>query len=104
MGGKLKLNPNPTFKAKVPIPVPGSAPALVEFTFKHKTRSALVEWLEERKEDDEVGVFREIVASWDLDDEFNDENIRRLCDNYAGAGFAVLRVYLDELRGARQGN
>lgn len=101
---KLKLNPDPVFKAKVPIPVPGSAPVKVEFTFKHKTRQQVLAWMEDRREDDEVGVFREIVAGWELDDEFSDENIKRLCDNYAGAGFVVLHTYLDELRGARQGN
>jgi hypothetical protein len=101
---RLKLNPEPTFKAKVGIPVPGSRPAEVEFTFKHKTRSQVLEWLKAREDDDEVGVFREIVAGWDLDDEFSDENIRRLCDNYAGAGFAVLEKYLNEIRGARRGN
>ena len=101
---KLKLNPDPTFKAKVAIPVPGAKPAHVEFTFKHKTRQHVLAWLEDRREDDEVGVFREIVAGWELDDEFSDENIKRLCDNYAGAGFAVLNTYLDELRGARSGN
>lgn len=101
---RLKLNPEPTFKAKVGIPVPGAAPADVEFTFKHKTRTQVLEWIKDRQDDDEVGVFREIVAGWDLDDEFCDENIRRLCDNYAGAGYAVLNKYLSEIRGARQGN
>lgn len=101
---KFKLNPDPTFKAKVAIPVPGSAPAKVEFTFKHKTRQEVLKWLDDRKEDDEVAVFRDMVAGWELDDEFSDDNIRRLCDNYPGAGVAVLSVYLDELRGARVGN
>jgi len=100
---KFKLNPDPTFKAKVAIPVPGSAPAKVEFTFKHKTREQLKEWVESPS-NDEVAQFREMVAGWELDDEFNDDNIRRLCDNYPGASLAVLAAYVDELRGARVGN
>ena len=91
---KLKLNPNPTFTAKVPIPVPGQAPANVEFTFKHRTRTQTLDWFENKANCGDVDLIMDCVASWELDDEFNAENVGRLCDAYAGAGAAVVDVYL----------
>lgn len=48
---KLKLNPEPTFKATVGIPVPGVGNVDVEFTFKHRTRKAITDFLEAKQED-----------------------------------------------------
>lgn len=101
---KIKLEADPTFKAPVGIPVPGSSPALVEFTFKHRTRDAVLKWLEESRDASDVETVKAMATAWELDDEFNDENIAKLCNNYAGAGFAIVQAYLDELRGARSKN
>ncbi len=100
---KLKLAAEPTFKAKVAIPVPGGESADVEFTFKHRTRDQVVEWLEKRDTSD-IDSVKDCAMGWDLDDEFNDENVTRLCQNYLGAGFAIVTAYLSELRGARAKN
>lgn len=104
MAAKLKLTPDPTFKAPVSIPVPGSQDASVVFTFKHRTREAVLAWLEQDKDAGDVATVNAVAMGWDLDDEFNDENINRLCQNYAGAGFAIVNTYLSELRGARTKN
>lgn len=104
---KLKLNPEPTFKAKVKIPVPGGAPVPVEFTFKHKGRAELKEWLtvpQDGPQESESFYVRQFVAGWELDDEFSDDNIERLCDSYPGAASAILDAYIDEMRGARAKN
>lgn len=101
---KIKLEADPTFKAKVGIPVPGSDPALVEFTFKHRTRDAVMKWLAESQESSDVQSVQDVATAWELDDAFNAENIDRLCQNYAGAGFAIVSAYLEELRGARTKN
>lgn len=102
---KLKLNPAPTFKAKVGIPVHGSAkPVEVEFTFKHRPRSDLMPWLDAQKERPDAELVMEIAEGWELDDEFNAENCARLCDNYAGAGQAIVLGYLEELSGHRAKN
>lgn len=100
---KLKLAAEPTFKAKVSIPLPGAAPADVEFTFKHRTRDQIVEWLEKRDTSD-IDSVKDCAIGWELDDEFTDENIGRLCQNYLGAGYAIVTTYLTELRGARAKN
>lgn len=101
---RLKLNPEPTFKAKVGIPVPGSRPAEVLFTFKHRTRDDVIAWAEGSREQNDVESVLDCVVGWDLDDEFNAENVERLCNNYPGSGLTIVAAYLDELRGARAKN
>lgn len=100
---KLKLNPEPTFTAGVRIPVPGGEADPVIFTFKHRTREQVAEWLKATEATD-VQTVLACATAWDLADEFNEENVTRLCDNYAGAAFAVVDAYLNELRGARAKN
>lgn len=101
---KLKLNPEPTFKAKVGIPVPGSRPVDVEFTFKHRARDEILAWLDDNRDATDVQSVEQCVVGWGLEDEFSRENVERLCNNYPGAGMAILAAYLDELRGARAKN
>lgn len=101
---KLKLNPEPTFKAKVGIPVPGSRPAEVLFTFKHRTRDEVIAWMEGSRDDTDVDSVLDVVVGWELEDEFNRENVERLCNNYPGSGLVIVSAYLDELRGARVKN
>jgi hypothetical protein len=104
MAAKLKLCADPTFQAPVPIPVPGAGTTPVQFTFKHRTREQVMSWLNEDKDKGDVETVRAVASGWDLDDAFTDENIATLCSNYAGAGFAIVQTYLDELRGARAKN
>lgn len=101
---KLKLNPEPTFKAKVGIPVPGSRPAEVLFTFKHRTRDEVIAWVEGSRDATDVDSVLDVVVGWELEDEFNRENVERLCNNYPGSGLVIISAYLDELRGARVKN
>jgi len=102
---KFKLAVAPTFKAKVAIPVPGGESPEVEFEFKHRTVAQLDEWsksLKKGRKNEEV--VSEILVGWELDDEFSEENIALLCQNYAGAATALMIAYQQELIGARRGN
>jgi hypothetical protein len=101
---KLRLTPDPTFKAKVGIPVPGKPVTPVEFTFRWRTATEVETWWEEVKERPLVELIPTMATAWELDDEFNDENIARLCSVYLGAADAIFKTYLDELRGARAKN
>lgn len=106
---KLKLVAEPTFRAKVGIPVAGGPPVDVLMTFKHRTRKQWDEWIAAAKAsaaveavtsvtpDDEVKSFMDVVVGWDLEDEFNAENVALLLQNYYGAGHAAVRVYSAEL-------
>lgn len=102
---KFKLTPNPTFKTKVGIPVPGvSDPVEVEFTFKYRTRSEVMEWSEAIKSKQDHEIIFDCVTAWELTDDYTEENIKRLCDNYPTAGAEIAVAYLRELAGVRTKN
>lgn len=103
---KLTLNPSPTFKAKVDIHVPGVGNAPVEFTFKHRTKPELDKWLADvaAKTPSDPEALLDCVLGWDLDDEFNAENVKRFCDTYHSGAYAVVSAYRAELRGNRAKN
>lgn len=101
---KIKLIAEPSFSFPVPIPVPGGEPVQVRFTFKHRTRDAVLAWAGEIKDKPDAAVIAEMATAWELDDAFDDDNLERLCQNYAGAAAAIFDTYLRELRGAREKN
>lgn len=94
---KLKLIANPTFKAKVGIPVAGGEPVMVEMEFKHRIKTALDEFIKERIDKTDADSFMGMVVGWDLEDKFSQESVVTLLENYAGAGLATFRVYVDQL-------
>lgn len=114
--GKLKLVANPTFTASVPVPVAGGEAVNVEMTFKHRTRKEWDEWIAASKAaseadppaavtiDDEVKSFMDIVVGWELEEQFNKDNIALLLQNYYGAGHAAVRVYSSELWNSKAKN
>jgi len=101
---KLNLNAAPTFKKEVEIPVAGGKPAFVEFTFKHRTRDDLKDFIEALSGREDVEVLIDIATGWDLDDPFGKESLEKLVQNYTGAARAVIEVYLAEMAGARVKN
>lgn len=101
---KLKLVANPTFKARVGIPVAGSEPVLVEFNFKHRTKTALDDFIKTRADKSDVDSFMEMVEGWDLEDQFCKESVELLLENYIGTALAVYRAYVDELLQAKLKN
>lgn len=101
---KLSLNPAPTFKAKVGVPVAGGGAVDVEFTFRHRTKKQLEEFIQGRADQQDVDTFMAMVLGWDLEDEFNQANVERLLDNYIGAALATYKAYLEELVKAKEKN
>lgn len=101
---RLALNAAPTFKAKVGIPVAGGQPVEVEFTFKHRTRTDLDEFIKTRAGQSDVDTFMDMVTGWDLEDGFSRENVERLLENYIGTALATYRTYIDELIQAKAKN
>lgn len=101
---KIKLSANPTFKAKVSIPIPGGKPEPVEFTFKHMTKDGVLDWLGKVEKKKDAEIILAIASGWELDDEFNSENVEVLCQNYMGSGKVIFETYLSELRGERLKN
>lgn len=104
MAVKFKLDPNPTFKAKVSIPVPGSRPADVEFEFRHFTRDDYAAIFSGDSTPTDKELILKIVKGWELEDEFNADNLDRLLQNYQGAASAIVGKFANELIPARLGN
>ncbi|MBX9754534.1 MAG: phage tail assembly chaperone [Pseudomonadaceae bacterium] len=101
---KFKLDPNPTFKAVVQIPVHGGESEPVVFEFKHRTRDQLDEFYKPKKERTIEEQLMDMIVGWDLDDEFNAENVAKLAQNFIGAATALVTVYVAELMQARTKN
>ncbi|WP_236233693.1 phage tail assembly chaperone [Pseudomonas tohonis] len=103
---KFVLDPAPTFKAPVEIPVHGGNATPVVFEFKHRSRDEMLKLSDRANggELNELDSVLEVAVGWELDDPFNAESIEKLLQNYQGAGHAVIRKYLEEIRQARLGN
>lgn len=101
---KLTLNAAPTFKAKVGVPVAGGASVDVEFTFRHRTKKQLEEFVQGISGQKDVDTFMAMVIGWELEDEFNPANVEKLLDNYIGAALAIYQAYLEELVKAKEKN
>ena len=101
---KLSLDAKPTFTAKVGIPVAGSVPVSVEFTFKHRSRDDLNVFLNEAEKRTDEQTMMAMVDGWELDDEFNEANMKRLMQSYIGSTMAVVEAYIAELTQAKRKN
>lgn len=97
MADKLKLVANPTFTAKVGIPVPGGDPVSATFTFKHRTKTVLNEWIAARPGKPDVESFMDMVTGWDLDEPFDKEHVETFLENYIGAAVETYRTYVLQL-------
>lgn len=101
---KLKLQPNPTFRAKVAIQAPGDGVDPVEFTFKHRTRDEMDEFLKASADLRDADLIMAMAVGWELSDPFTAENVNTLAQNYITAPQAIFEAYLDELVKARRKN
>lgn len=101
---KLSINAAPTFKAKVGIPIAGGESVEVEFTFKHRTKPQLDEFVAACADKSDADTFMEMVSGWDFAEEFSADAVKTMTENYIGAGLATYRAYLDELVKAKVKN
>jgi Ca2+-binding EF-hand superfamily protein len=102
---KLTLQAKPTFSADVGIQVAGEEkPVKVRMTFKHRTRTELAKFVQERDGKVDAETFLDMVVGWELEDQLTRENVELLLENYGGAAVATYRAYFDELMAARRGN
>lgn len=101
---KLKLIADPTFSAKVAVPRAGLEPVEVLFTFKHRTKTQLDEFIKTRAEKSDLESFLDMVVGWELPDEFNAENVGLILENYIGTALETYRVYIDQLLKAKVKN
>lgn len=104
MAVKFKLIAAPTFRAKVSVPVHGGEAVPLEFEFKHRTRDEMAKWLEASAGRGDVDSLLDVLAGWELEDQFSRESVELLVQNYCGAAPAIVARYVEELIQARRGN
>lgn len=100
---KLTLAPLPDFKLPVKFVLPNGDEQRIVFTVKHRKASEIQE-LYQRENNKDVDFIKEIACGWDLEDEFNDENVQLLVDYYPGSALALMGSYLGALAGQRVKN
>lgn len=129
MAKKFSIKRDPTFKATVNLPSPGQEPVPVEFTFKWMDRKELTKFNDDRYQffvtkvpdyakeegvtgidvaqfviDYEVPQLKAIIAGWDIEEEFNDENLQALVESGSELPAAIVNGYLAAYDKAREGN
>ena len=101
---KFTLTANPTFKHPVPMPVPGGKFVDVVFTFKHRDKAALDEFLEQAKGMENTELVMAIASGWELEEAFDEENVKVMVSSYFGAASAIFKAYMDETFKVARGN
>lgn len=102
----FRLQPKPTFWAKVPVPVAGTPkPVLVDIEFKHLGRDALRDYIASLDGREDQESLAEIVMGWkDVDEEFSEESLQKLLNNYPGAALSMVKTFVAEALEAKDKN
>jgi hypothetical protein len=101
---RINLTPNPTFKAKVEICRAGLDPEKVEFTFRHRTRDAMDEFVKQLADLSIEEQVMAVACGWELEDPFDIDHVKLLAQNYITAPAAIRDKYIAELIKAREKN
>lgn len=129
MAKKFSIKRDPTFKATANLPSPGQEPVTVEFTFKWMDRKELTKFNDDRYQfftekvkayaneegvqavdvaefviNYEVHQLKSIIAGWDIEEEFNDQNLQALVEAGSELPAAIVNGYLSAYDRAREGN
>lgn len=102
----FKLDPAPTFPAKVSLSIPGvEKKSVVEFEFQYKNKEQLKDFRSRVDELPEADAILEIVTNWKgFDNDFTQENLKKLLLNFPGSGREIYTAYLEESYGAKAKN
>jgi len=127
---KIKLGARPkNFKAKITFPVLEGGESFIEVSYIYRTRTEFGAFLDEvlkdagveaesASSDDKASIAAALVKTrdtnadyimriadgWDLDIEFNHDNVAQLCDEYPAAAMAIMNNYRAAMTEGRLGN
>lgn len=99
---KFKLGVLPNFKLPVKFIMPDGEEAKITFTVKHKTIEDVQALYQGETADNEF--ITAIAEGWDLDEEFNDENVLFLVKHYPAAALSLTNSYIGAMLGQRVKN
>lgn len=100
---KLSLKALPDFKLPVKFQLANGEDYDIVLTVKHKKSSELQEILN-RENFSTKELINEICSDWDLEDQFNDENVDKFVDLFPGAVPSLMETYMKALAGQRVKN
>lgn len=128
MAKKFSIKRDPTFKTTIPLPVVGGKSVPAEFEFRYLDRTALSEFQGDRLKfarefgelvgnpettaaqiaqmaiDFEYPQLKSIIVGWDIEEEFNDENLSALVESGSEVTAAIVNGFFDAYTKAREGN
>lgn len=106
MAAKFKLKPVADFKLPVTFNMPNGEEAKVIFTVAHRKSKDVTELFEGPIEDrvNDLAFLKEFAKGWDLDEEFNDENLQEAIDFFPGMVISFSYEYIRALAGNRTKN
>lgn len=100
---KLSLKPLADFPLKAKFVLPNGEDAEIVFKVKHVPAKEFQE-LTQREGIKDPEFIQALATGWDLEEEFNEENIVELVSLFPGAVVALIQGYLAALAGQRVKN
>ena len=101
---KLTLGALPDFKLPVKFTMPNGEEAKIVFTVKHIKASEIQDLYASENSISDVEMITKLAVNWDLEEEFNEENIKELISYYPASALALTGTYLAALAGQRVKN
>ncbi|WP_295378361.1 phage tail assembly chaperone [uncultured Pseudacidovorax sp.] len=101
---KFKLKADPTFTAPAKIPMAGGQVGEIVFTFKHRTKTELDEFLKQLPELTDAEAILAMASGWDLEEPLTLENAHVLLENHYSAPRAIVDAYVGGLFQALEKN
>lgn len=104
------FHPAPTFTALVPLSAPGTAdPWDVSFTFRHKGRRQIAEWVASWPGRPDEDILAEVIEGWDVKRKgtpvpYTKTALSELLDGYPAAAREIRDAYLRELTESKRKN
>lgn len=100
---KITLGALPDFALPVKFTMPNGEEGKIVFRVKHRPSNEIQE-LYDRDGIKDHEFIMELAKGWDLEEEFNQENVTTLVRYYPGAAVALTSTYLQALAGQRVKN
>ena len=100
---KLSLTALPDFKLPVKFKLANDQDVEVIFTVKHKKTSELQELLSKENLSTKELIMA-IASDWDLEEEYNDDNVNEFSDLFPASTVALTTAYMQALAGQRVKN
>lgn len=103
---KLRIRKLENFPLPITVTLPDGTEEKIVFTVKHKKAKEVGEMFQSEPENrpDDIEFLKQFAVAWDLDEEFNDENIKEALELFPQIIVAFTYGYMQALTGNRAKN